>query len=330
MSEFELIDWIRRRVVDRPPLLLGIGDDAAVLAPSDKPLLVTTDLVMEGTDFTFPQTTPQLAGRKSLAVNLSDIAAMAGIPTAAFVSVALPQARGESFAEAFFDGLLDLADEFGVVLAGGDTNAWDKPLVASITMLGYPAGKKAITRSGAKPGDKIFVTGELGGSILGHHLTFTPRIEEARQLVNLVDVHAMIDISDGLAADLHHLLGASNVGAVIQADRIPISAAAQQLVSGERENSKAPRLTVPESTASERLPSALGAPHVLHALSDGEDFELLFTVCAADAEKLQRHWPGPTKLTCLGEITSEIGCWLQGADGAKHPLPPLGWQHRFS
>ena len=101
MSEFEFIDWVRRRVADRPPVRLGIGDDAAVLDPSSRPLLVTTDMLMEGTDFTFPETTPELAGRKSLAVNLSDIAAMGGVPTAAFVSVALPRQRGQAFAEAF-------------------------------------------------------------------------------------------------------------------------------------------------------------------------------------------------------------------------------------
>ncbi|MFO0917567.1 MAG: thiamine-phosphate kinase [Planctomycetaceae bacterium] len=218
MSEFSFIESIRRRVTDRLPVLVGIGDDAAVLAESDRPLLVTTDMLMEGTDFKFPETSPQLAGRKSLAVNLSDIAAMAGEPTAAFVSVALPKQRGEAFALAFFDGLLSLADEFDVVIAGGDTNTWDGPLVASITALGRPFGKQAVTRAGAKPGDVIFVTGELGGSITEHHLTFTPRVTEAKWLTELADLHAMIDISDGLAADLHHILDASQVGAVLDSE----------------------------------------------------------------------------------------------------------------
>jgi thiamine-monophosphate kinase len=321
MSEFGFIEKLRRRVVDRPPVRLGIGDDAAVLAPSDKPLLVTTDLLMEGTDFKFPETSPELAGRKTLAVNLSDIAAMAGIPTAAFVSVALPRSRGETFAEAFFSGLLDLADEFGVTLAGGDTNAWDQPLVASVTLLGHPAGNAAVPRTGAKPGDRIFVTGELGGSIHGHHLTFTPRIEEAKQLVALVDVHAMIDLSDGLAADLHHVLDASRVGAVIEAETIP-----SRFPSGGRQP--------PESGAPAGSPSNQGADAprsvgIHHALADGEDFELLFTVSPDDAKRLESQWSGPTRLTCLGEITAERKCWLQFADGTRKPLPPLGWQHRF-
>jgi thiamine-monophosphate kinase len=346
MSEFDFIERIRRRVTDRPPVLLGIGDDAALLAPSNKPLLVTTDLLMEGTDFTFPETTPELAGRKSLAVNLSDIAAMAGVPTAAFVSVALPrflsssprphlggegQGEGssapsdlspaESFAERFFTGLLDLADEFQVTLAGGDTNTWDKPLVASVTLLGHPAGKAAITRSGAKPGDLIFVTGELGGSIHGHHLKFTPRIREAAQLVQLVDVHAMIDISDGLAADLHHILAASRVGAIVDAERIPL-----RFPSVGRQPPESGVLT---SSASNQGAHAPRSEAIQHALGDGEDFELLFTVSAADGETLEQQWPGPTRLTRIGEITAELKCRLRLADEKIQPLPPLGWQHGF-
>lgn len=301
MSEFQFIEAIRRRVTDRPPVQVGIGDDAAVLLETGRPLLVTTDMLMEGTDFRFPETTPQLAGRKSLAVNLSDIAAMAGVPTAAFVSVAFPKARGEAFAQAFFDGLLSLADKFGVVIAGGDTNTWDGPLVASITVLGNPVGQRAILRSGAKPGDAIFVTGELGGSILGHHLTFAPLTVEAKRLAELVELHAMIDISDGLAADLYHILEASGAGAVIDAERIPISAAAHSMNDG-------------------RSP-------LEHALSDGEDFELLLTVSPADADKLEREWTGLTQLTRIGEIASELGCVIRDKTGAQRPLAALGWRH---
>ncbi len=352
MSEFGFIEKLRQRVVDRPPVRLGIGDDAAILAPSDKPLLVTTDLLMEGTDFTFPETTPELAGRKTLAVNLSDIAAMGGVPTAAFVSVALPRSHGEAFAEAFFAGLLDLADQFGVTLAGGDTNSWDQPLVANVTLLGYPAGNSAVTRSGAKPGDLIFVTGELGGSIHGHHLTFTPRIEEAKQLMKLVDVHAMIDISDGLAADLHHILEASRVGAVIMAERIPIADAvrlfsplspAERGAGGEGDvievetckeqsssvTSPSSGLRPPSPSRGEGMNSTLVTNALQRALADGEDFELLFTVSPDDAKRIESQWSGPTRLTCLGEITAERTCWLQLADGTRKPLPPLGWQHRF-
>ena len=321
MPEFPFIDWIRQRVVDRPPVWLGIGDDAAILAPSDKPLLVTTDMLMEGTDFTFPETTPSLAGRKSLAVNLSDIAAMGGIPTAAFVSVALPRARGLAFAEAFYEGLLALADEFGVTVAGGDTNTWDQPLAVNVTLLGTPAGPSAITRSGARPGDRIFVTGELGHSIHGHHLTFTPRIAASQQLLELVNVHAMIDISDGLAADLHHILSASGVGAVLDAEAIPLRSLQEAPEAASHIQSNTPEADALRS----QIPEALW-----HACADGEDFELLFTVSPDDARRLEQLWAGPTPLTSIGEITMGQTCLLRFPDGKLLDLPPLGWQHRLS
>jgi thiamine-monophosphate kinase len=321
MPEFEFINWVRRRVTDRPPVRLGIGDDAAVLDPSARSLLVTTDMLMEGVDFTFPQATPELAGRKSLAVNLSDLAAMGGVPTTAFVSIALPQERGQTFAESFFRGFLELADEFGVILAGGDTNTWDQPLVASVTLLGHPAGKSPIPRSGAQPGDWILVTGELGGSIHGHHLTFTPRIREAQQLVSLVPVHAMIDISDGLAADLHHVLSASSVGAVIDARQIPL----RDLSGGRPLPEHADPSRERERPASGPRPGI----DLQHALSDGEDFELLFTVSPKDGALLERDWPGPTRLTRIGEITRDRECWLK-IEGGQTKLPPLGWRHDLS
>lgn len=301
MAEFDFIERIRRRVTDRFPVLHGIGDDAAVLSETGHPWLVTTDMLMEGTDFTFPETSPELAGRKSLAVNLSDIAAMAGIPTVAFVSIALPQHRGAAFADAFFSGLLSLAEEYEVLLAGGDTNTWQGPLVVNVTLLGHPCGKSPVLRSGAKAGDQIFVTGELGGSIAGHHLTFMPRVQEAQQLANLVDLNAMIDISDGLAADLHHILSASQVGAVIDAAKIPIRDAARTM-------------------ADDRSP-------LQHALSDGEDFELLFTVSKSDAIKLQESWPEATRLTCIGEISADRGCLLRDENGNRQELPAWGWEH---
>ena len=300
-SEFALIDWIRSRVVDRDPVKLGIGDDAAVLrSDAGRDWLVATDMLMEGVDFTFPPATAELAGRKALAVNLSDIAAMGGRPTAAFVSVALPIARGVEFAKSLHVGLLDLADQHGVVLAGGDTNSWHGPLVINVAVVGEPWGTRAITRSGAKPDDWIFVTGSLGGSIAGRHLTFEPRLAESKVLTELVDLHAMIDISDGLAADLHHVLQQSHVGAVIEAESIPISEAAAQ-------------------SRDARSP-------LQHALSDGEDFELLVVVSPEDGRRLLADWHEPTPITCIGKITAKEGCWLRTSTQLE-PLPPLGWTH---
>ena len=301
--EFNLIDWIRHRVADRDPVTLGIGDDAAALrVAGDRELLVATDMLMEGVHFTFPPATPQLAGRKALAVNLSDIAAMAGRATAAFVSVALPIDRGFEFAKDIHAGLLDLADEYGIVLAGGDTNSWQGPLVINVAVIGEPLGSHPVTRSGARPGDWLFVTGSLGGSLAGRHLTFTPRLREVSRLTELVDLHAMLDISDGLAADLHHILKQSRVGAILDTDRIPVSAAATQQATADR--------------------STLD-----RALSDGEDFELLFAVSPADGQRLESFWRDETPVTRIGQVTVEPGCWLKDRAGQLISLPPLGWTH---
>lgn len=303
--EFALIDWIRAQVRDRAPVTLGIGDDAACLRPSsDHETLVAIDMLMESIHFTFPQATPQLAGRKALAVNLSDIAAMAGRPTAAFVSVALPNNRGMGFAQEVHAGLIQLANEYDVVIAGGDTNSWNGPLVISVTVIGEPLGSRPVCRKGAKPGDWLFVTGALGGSLpSGRHLTFPPRLAEVRQLTKMVDLHAMLDVSDGLAADLHHLLKASEVGAIVDADRIPLTETARS--AGDERQSLA------------------------HGLSDGEDFELLFAVAADDGRRLVSEWRETTPITHIGEIQGVGECQIRYPDGRIEPLPPLGWTHRL-
>jgi thiamine-monophosphate kinase len=300
-DEFAFIDRLRQRAALRPPVRLGIGDDAAVLEHAAGTVeLVTTDMLMEGVDFLWPQTSAALIGRKSLAVSLSDLAAMAARPTAAFVSLALPRSRGPAFADELMDGLLALADEYGVTIAGGDTNSWDGPLVVSVTALGTPIADQPVLRSGAKPGDGVFVTGACGGSLSGRHLTFTPRLSEAARLIELVPLHAMIDISDGLAADLHHILKESGVGAELHAAAIPIHA----------------------DVAPADFQTALD-----HALSDGEDFELLFTVAADDGSRLQSAWDHRIPLARIGEITSQPGCRLHHVDGSLTDLPPLGWSH---
>lgn len=301
--EFALIDWIRSQVHDRDPVTLGIGDDAACLRPStDRETLVAIDMLMEGVHFTFPGATPALAGRKAVAVNLSDIAAMGGRPTAIFVSVALPVQRGLSFAQEVHSGVIELANEHQLVIAGGDTNSWNGPLVISVAVTGEPIGLRPVCRSGAKIGDWLFVTGELGGSLpSGRHLSFPPRLAEAKKLVESVDVHSMLDISDGLAADLHHILKSSRVGALVQAGSIPVSRTAQSATDGK--------------------------PPLLHALSDGEDFELLFSVSPSEGQRLLDHWNHPTPITRIGEITDYPGCWLQQPDGSREQLPPLGWTH---
>lgn len=301
-NELALIDWIRQRAAFVSNLQVGIGDDCAVWQPSGSPLLFTTDVLMEGVDFRVDETTPQLIGRKAMAVNLSDIAAMAGRPLAALVGVALPKLRGFDFAKQLHEGMQSLADEFGVAIVGGDTNTWDGPLVISATLIGEATEQGPVRRSGAKPGDWLFVTGPLGGSILGHHLTFTPRIREAQELHRLVDLHAMIDLSDGLAADLHHLLDESGVGATLFEDAIPISKAAGRMT--DNRNS------------------------LDHALNDGEDFELLFAVSASDGAKLLPTTGNATAMR-IGEVESRPGCRIQMRDRIVREVKRGGWEHSF-
>jgi thiamine-monophosphate kinase len=301
VPEFDYIAWLRSRTPADPRVSVGPGDDCAVLAPSGRPLLVTTDLLTDGTDFILSEVGPRAAGRKAMAVNLSDIAAMAGRPTAAVIAVALPRG-GRAVGEELYVGIRAVADEFGVAVVGGDTNSWDGALVVAVTLFGEATPRGPVLRSGARPGDWVFVTGPVGGSIRGRHLTPTPRVREALRLHNEVDLHAMIDISDGLAADLNHILEESRCGAVLDAAAIPIHADAVELA----------RTT--------------GRPPLAHALGDGEDFELLFTVSAADGERLLREQP-VAGLVKVG-VCEETGLWLNEA-GTRRPLAATGWVHEL-
>jgi thiamine-monophosphate kinase len=299
-GEFDYIRWVRSQTSTNPRVIVGPGDDCAVLERPSNRLLVTTDMLMEGVDFFLAEAGPRRVGRKAMAVNLSDIAAMAGVPTAAVVSVALPQKGGREIGEELFLGMRDVADAFQVSIGGGDTNSWAGGLVISVTVLGEATAKGPVLRSGAKPGDWIFVTGPLGGSLLGKHLDVTPRVKEALILHKAVDLHAMIDISDGLAADLNHILEESRCGAVLHVDSIPIAPAAHERA---KQTGKTP---------------------LEHALGDGEDFELIFTVSPADGAMLLREPPSPG-LVKIGECL-EMGFWLDTSTGRK-PLPSVGWVH---
>jgi thiamine-monophosphate kinase len=198
----------------------------------------------------------------------------------------------------------EVADAFNVALVGGDTNSWDGPLCISVTLLGHATVRGPVLRSGAAVGDWIFVTGPLGGSILGHHLDFTPRVREALKLHESADLSAMVDLSDGLAKDLHHICEESRCGAVLFADAIPISDAARDLAQRDG-----------------RMP-------LEHALGDGEDFELAFTVPPDDGERLLKEQPvtGVT-LYRIGEIVAD-GYWLE-RDGTREVLEPRGYEHEL-
>jgi thiamine-monophosphate kinase len=301
--EFDLIAQIRDSAPRHSRLSIGIGDDAALVRyPDSAGCVVTVDMLMEGVDFTLATATGRQIGWKSLAVNLNDIAAMAARPVACVVSVALPRHGGLALGRELLTGVAACAERFQVALAGGDTNTWDGRGVGSITVLGEPTERGSVLRSGAKAGDWIMTTGTFGGSISGKHLDFIPRVEEALALHQAANLNAMIDTSDGLAADLWHLLEESRVGAVLDEAAIPISAAA--------------------AVDDEKSP-------LDHALSDGEDFELVFTVSPGDGQALLDRPPCPTPLTRIGEITADPGCFLKSRDGRLKPLPALGWKHAF-
>ena len=299
--EFDFIDAIRQRqpVDNRAPI--GIGDDAALLLGGPSDWLVTVDMLIEDVHFT-RDTPPHLVGRKALAVNLSDIAAMAGNPVAALIALGVPTGLSDHWLEELWQGVEDLAREFHVAIVGGDTNRSKSGVVVSITVLGHPTGRGHIKRSGALPGDKILVTGRLGGSLAGRHLTFRPRVEEAQKLHQLVDLHAMMDISDGLGGDIFHLARESACGMVIDEETIPIH---------------------PDVPADGRSP-------VEHALHDGEDFELLFTASPGDADFLTRTQPlGNVSITIIGEVTKDRGVFCRPKEGPVVAIVPGGFVHRW-
>jgi thiamine-monophosphate kinase len=307
VSELAYIDWLRQRIPTDPRVPVGPGDDcAAVRFTPGADVLVTTDMLLEGSCFLLAEAGARQVGRKAMAVNLSDIAAMAGRPVAAVVSLGLPRRGGQAIAEELFQGIHETAAAFATAVVGGDTNSWDGPLVISVTLFGEPTGRGPVRRNGAMAGDWLFVTGPLGGSIRGKHLTFTPRVPEAQILHQRVQLHAMIDLSDGLAADLHHLCTESGVGAVLRADAIPISDAARLMNDG--------------------------TPPLDHALADGEDFELLFAVSPADGAALLRDQPLADRGILLAHVgvCADNGVWLEHPDGRRDPLPPRGYVHALT
>ena len=204
--ESELIAHLRKRLPSHPLLRLGLGDDAAVLrmAGVDE-CVITVDLLTDQVDFKLTEVDPRRVGRKALAANLSDLAAMASRPLAAVIALALPRQGGLDLAVALYEGLLPLAEKYNLAIAGGDTNSWDGPLAIAVTLLGQVTPEGPLRRDGACPGDRIVVTGSFGGSLLGRHLDFEPRVDEALLLNRQYRLHAGIDVSDGLSIDLAHL-----------------------------------------------------------------------------------------------------------------------------
>lgn len=308
MNEFELIARLTHSLPTNDSVVVGSGDDCAVLECGDpqRQLLFKTDAVVEGIHFT-GETPPEKIGRKALARCLSDIAAMGGTPNAALVTIALPKKFPPEFVENIYKGLNALATQYGVAVVGGETTTNPERVLISISLTGFVPRGKAVLRSGAKVGDAIFVTGELGGSLTGKHLDFEPRLAEARWLAENFPIQAMMDISDGLAGDLPHILRASSVGAELLKTAVPISRAA-------KENSRRGDAAKPAFVAS---------------LTDGEDFELVFTVPSKTAVPLLDAWKqkfSDVKLSCIGKIIAGEGLRLRDQTGIR-PLTAHGYVH---
>jgi thiamine-monophosphate kinase len=304
MSELSLIRRFRRSAPTHPYVLVGPGQDCAILKwPAGRELAFKIDQIVEGTHFVLkgPEAaTPRQVGWKAMAKACSDIAAAGCWPIAATVAVNLPRGYGDSLALELNAGLAACCKRYGFALAGGDISASKHGLSIVVSLLGEgPTGKRehAWTRSGAKPGDVLFVTGTLGGSRGGKHLNFMPRLEEAREIRRIIPsgVHACIDITDGLSRDLFHLCEESRRGAAIVEAAIPI-------------------------TAGRKL---------THALRDGEDFELLLAVAPDMARKLRRQWKLKTRLTPIGRVLSRrFGCRILRSNGSVEAMPNVGYEHR--
>jgi thiamine-monophosphate kinase len=317
LSEKALISRLRRRAAHtgRNIVRLGIGDDAAVLRlPRGHEMLVTTDLNLEGIHFKREWHPPASVGHRCLARGLSDIAAMGGRPLAAFVSLALPRRLQQTWVDRFSVGLLNLAKQFGVVLAGGDTSQSPGGIFADVAVIGSVTSGKAILRSGAVPGDGIYVTGALGAAAatldwlvakkkslraedFPQHFFPVPRVEVGRILREKNLASAMIDISDGLSTDLAHLCEESGVGAEIHAEALPLA------VMGKRRSVRVA---------------------VKYALHGGDDYELLFT--APPRKTIPRHIAG-VSVTMIGRILRGQGIVLVDANGRGSKLPARGWEH---
>ena len=302
--ERALVEWFCHRATKSKRVFVGPGDDAAVFqSESDLSYVASTDMLMDQVDFLVESQALKDIGRKCLAVNLSDLAAMGAAPRYALVSLALPHGFTVEAAKEIMEGVQSLAQEHDTEIIGGDTNRWDQGLAVSITVIGVVPLGKQWTRAGAQADDLLLVTGELGGSILGRHLRVTPRLDEAQWLQQWGRVHAAIDISDGLSWDAWQVAKASSLGLIFYSSKIPVHNDAR------------------------RLADETSWTAVQHALQDGEDFELLLTIARDDWEELQKLWPFETSLTAIGQFDETKGCWLQDKNGQREVLVPKGYEH---
>ncbi|MEI6240394.1 MAG: thiamine-phosphate kinase [Planctomycetia bacterium] len=307
--ETDFVAWLVSRLPADRRLEVPPGDDAAVLRPpAGRRTVVTVDMLMEGTDFVLGAGCPPRAvGHKALAVSLSDLAAMGARPEAAFVAVALPRHGGDALGRELELGIEALAAAHGVALAGGDTNAWNGPLVISTTAVGSVAPGAAWRRDGARPGDLLVVTGAFGGSLLGRHLAVEPRVREALFIAGRFPVHAAIDCSDGLSLDLSRMMAASGTRGVVRLADVPIHPDAVRRAARD------------------------GGTALDHALGDGEDFELILAMPPEAAHALVAAAGSPPldlPITVIGAVEAGSGLVAETATG-RSLLEPRGYVHDF-
>ena len=294
MRELEFVKYLTCKFRAKKPVVKGIGDDAAVLEyTKNKYMLVTCDMIIEGTHFT-KKTHPREIGYKAMAVNISDIAAMGGIPRHALISAGVAKSRNAQFLKEIMCGIEALAKKFNINIIGGDTNRSPKTVI-NITLMGEIEKKNLVLRSGARAGDLIFVTGALGEG-KSKHLNFIPRVKTARTLVKNFKITSMMDISDGLAMDINRLAEASKKGACVYESLIPLS--------------------------KESLP-------IKKAITSGEDFELLFTASLKESKKIIKRMgkTGDLPITLIGEIMPRrFGIKIVEENGKQTALKPRGFE----
>ena len=296
-GEIGLIARMAKGIRTDRSVIRGIGDDAAVIKwTKNKHLLYTCDMLIEDVHFELSKAAPAEIGWKAFAVNISDIAAMGGVPKYALVSLGIRPDMPVSFVDGLYRGIEKIARMFKVNIVGGDTNS-SKKLVIDVSLIGEVEKRCLVTRQGALPGDAIMVTGRLGGSIKGRHLEFVPRLKESRRLVKRFKINSMIDVSDGLILDLGRILKASSCGARIYENCIPVSKDADSFRA---------------------------------AMTDGEDFELLFTMRPEEAARFfKEEWERfGTGVSLIGEVLDKKeGFKLVDRKGLARNLGVEGYRH---